>query len=144
MPQNSFDNLKGYARYLLDNKMNDLILFSIIYAKEEKLGFIKDRSDKEMRFFLEASLTKFLTDIIEDNPIESQLQSLNNWIQSEKSEFPPQNVRHIEISIAYKIRKKVLLAYVEEYTPNLSYQKEIRDEMNILIHIIEKMAIQML
>jgi hypothetical protein len=144
MPQNNFDNLKGYARYLLENKLNDLVLFSIIYAKEEKLSFIEGRSDKELRMLLEESLTKFLTDIIEDNPIDRQLQTLNSWIQSDKSEFPSQKARHIEITIAYKIRKKVLLAYVEEYTPNLSYQKEIRNEMNILIHIIEKMAIQML
>jgi hypothetical protein len=144
MPQNNFDTLKGYARYLLDNKLNDLVLFSIIYAKEEKLSLIEGRSDKELRIFMEESLTKFLTDIIEDNPIDRQLQTLNNWIQSGQSGFPAHNVKHKEITIAYKIRKKVLLSYVEEYTPNLSYQKEIRSEMNILMHIIEKMTIQML
>ncbi|MFL5729811.1 MAG: hypothetical protein ACJ75J_10030 [Cytophagaceae bacterium] len=144
MPQADFENLKGYAGYLLDNKLHDLVLFSIIRAKEENLFIIKGQSDKKLRIFLEKSHTKFLTDIIEANPIDAQLALLYAWVNADQSGFPSRTIKHTEIIKAYNIRKKVTLAFVEEYTPNLFYQKAIRNEMNILLHIIEKMTLQLL
>jgi hypothetical protein len=133
----SFKNLQEYARYLKKNRVRELAKISVQLAKEHALN-TPFKSDEEMLHFLIGSFDNFLSDIIEKNPIEGPVDTLH------KSKALPvyYEMNRADIILAYKIRRHALNEFISEYTSDLSLQKEISREINILLLIIQKIAAQ--
>ncbi|MBX9851692.1 MAG: hypothetical protein K2X86_08020 [Cytophagaceae bacterium] len=139
-----FENLKGYASFLLEKKkLNELASKSILLAKQHNLVYVNYKSDKQLESFLTKSFKKFLTDITKDLAIDGSVETLNKWSRNEWLKTPKIKIYPSDISLGYLIRKRTLMDLMSYYTIDPTHRRKIEEELDMLLLIIEKTAISL-
>jgi PAS domain S-box-containing protein len=119
MKQLRFVHLPGFAQFLLDNKLDELVKKQLEFSREVNLPLLKvlEALPKEQLAELSKTSTAELLQFASANNLDEQIElSLKQWTQNLLPFMKREQVVADDITLSSMIRKKSLLHFLPQYT----------------------------
>lgn len=135
-----FEHLPKYAKYLLDNKLNEFVVVGIRFARELDLPMMKplakykeeeliDMSLESNKLELNAYINNSIADYIEMN--------LKNWVDNKlgnrkdgKGIIDKSEIVAEDLTLAYYLKRKLFSYFLYGYTQNVAVKQSIINEID--------------
>lgn len=126
-----YEYLKGYAKFLLDTHLNEVVSLNIERAKEVQLPLLalfKSLSEEELFAFSRQGIQKFLLDICEETAFKSHQESLERWKSNQIPLVPKDKIDARDVAFTPHVRKYALIKMLKHYTQDISlYEAVVQD-----------------
>lgn len=135
-----FTHFPGYARFLLDNKLNDFVLKQFEFSAEVEIPLMKllaHMPHDELMELSRASNAEILIAAAENKLTENITVSTQQWKQNLVPFFTREQVVADDITLVSLIRKKALLFFLPQYTADLNLALQIVCEIDKYIQVSE-------
>src|SRR3954447_15589200 len=131
-----FRYLPEYATYLLDNKLELLVVEQIRLSYELQLPlleYFKHLSREELKELSKPAMRNYLIHIIENRLDDFIQTSINTWKQNQLPMLTKNQIVSKDISLSILIRKRVFLKYITDYTTDAATILSIVEEFDTYI-----------
>lgn len=128
-----FGDIPDYARFLLHEKLEDVIRESLFQAREMEYPLLKyfDHMPEEQLLALSRiSQTEFLTYVINNNLNQQIEQSLDRWRENQLPLVDKDQIVGEDITMGSFLRKKVWMKFLPAYTSDTSLALSILTELD--------------
>jgi len=128
-----FKHLPGFAKFLLEEKMDELAKESLAVSREVNYPLLKYFAHLPEEYLLELSKTagkEFYTHAI-NNTLDEQLrQALDLWKQNQLPLISKDQVLAEDITLAGYVRRKVWTKFLRQYTTDVDLTLQILAELD--------------
>lgn len=128
----AFDHLKGYARFLLENHLDELTRCNIDRAREVQLPLLNlfaGFSEDELFAYSRKSLAELLTGLAEGTALQHQEASLQRWMSGGVPDIPVSRVDARDLVFSPHTRKYSLIKLLRRYTGDLDTYEAVVQEI---------------
>lgn len=140
-----FQEMKPYARYLLDNRLAELGEENLRMLQAYDLPllkFFRHLPEAELLKLVGQSVKEFLQDVTEDHAYTKGILSLIRWKENGLEGIPHVAVETADLVLTYSIRKRLLLKFLPYYTANCSQVVAIAQELEYFFSELEQRALE--
>jgi PAS domain S-box-containing protein len=128
-----FKHLPGFAKFLLEKKMDELAKESLAVSREVNYPLLKYFDHLPEEYLLELSKTagkEFYTHAI-NNTLEEQLKhALEQWKQNQLPLISKDQILAEDITLAGYVRRKVWMKFLRQYTDDIELTLQILAELD--------------
>lgn len=126
--------LPDYARYLLDNRLQELVTVGIRFMREADLPLLRPLSkfsEEELVALSIESNRQILEALAQNNISELIEQSAEKWIHNRLDIIDKNDIMAEDLTVGFFLRRKVFAYFLDAYTKNVVLQKFIISELDI-------------
>ncbi len=128
-----YNVLPVYARWILENKLNEFVLLSIQLCRKEELPLIAHLSrfsDEELVGFSTESNIQSLTGLAENTIEQHIFEQLKKWIDNKLGFVEQDEIVAEDLSIGQLIKRRGFYEFLDEYTTDKSLIKALIFEID--------------
>lgn len=129
----SFTYLHDYARYLVENHLDEFVLVGIRFSREAELPLLKPLSkfsEEELVKLGRESNRKLLTALAENKYAAHLEESSKKWLDNSMVILDREEVLVEDITMGFYLRRKIFSHFLDVYTKNVVLQKFIIAEVD--------------
>ncbi len=126
------NNLKGYARFLLANYLEEMAALSLQRAREVQLPLLElfnHYAEKGLLAYSRQNLQTFLTDLSEGVAFQSHLANLQRWKADLLPDVPSSSVDARDMAFSPHIRKYALYQLLSRFTRDVDLYQAVTQEI---------------
>jgi PAS domain S-box-containing protein len=130
----AFDHLKGYARFLLENHLDDLTHCNIGRAREVQLPLLKlfaGFSEAQLFDYSRRSLAELLTGLSQGTALQDQASGLQRWKSGGVPGVPASQINARDLAFAPHTRRYSLIKLLRRYTTDLNTYEAVVQEIEL-------------
>ena len=129
-----FDYLPSYAKFLLENKLDEFVKQQLHLSNEIKLPllkFFKDFTQEQFIALGTQTVTELLNCLAENKADEYIKTSLNNWLNNQLPFIAKNEIIAEDITLLSYIRRKNFNQFITCYTTDINLAIKILDEVDL-------------
>jgi PAS domain S-box-containing protein len=142
-----FSFLPEYARFLLENKLEELAALQIILFREFKpplFKYFEKRSDEELISLGTEGMRKLLSALTGKKTVEYIEYSLRDWLNNQLPQISRNQIEAEDITMISMIRRQIFRKFIGEYTTNFPMAIRILNEIDDFTTISETISLKLL
>jgi len=142
-----FTFLPSYARFLLENKLDELAVLQIDLVKEFKpplYRYFENRSDEELISLGYAGLSKMFCALASQETVEYIENSLRDWLNNQLPQISRNQIEAEDITMISLIRRRIFRKFIDEYTADLQTAVQIMNEIDDFTTLSETISLKLL
>ena len=139
--------LPGYARFLLDNKINELAVLQIHLFREFKpplFRYFENRTDDELISLGKDGMRKLLCALTDQKPVEYIENSLRDWLNNQLPQISRNQIEAEDITMISLIRRQIFRKFIPEYTNDFHTALQVLNEFDDFTTISETISLKLL
>lgn len=124
----SYPHFNNYARFLLDNHLEELVAYNVKRMTEEDLPFLKlfkGYSKEEFFAYLKNRLSDLLAAIAEDRAIENIREINTKWKAGNFPAVPATEIVITDIVLVHSLRKESFIRWIRKYTNDIDVYEQL-------------------
>lgn len=145
-PLLSFVALKGFAAYILENKLQDAGALNLQLAQEYNLPllqFVSHLSQEELLALSVKGQSDFYQQVLSDTAGSCAAEDIEKWrLNQHDIIVQREEVKLKDLVLTYSIRKQVSLKLLPDYTSDCHLLVEIMQELENFYSWLERLAVQ--
>lgn len=129
-----FNYLPQYAKYLLNNHLEEFVTIGIRFARELDLPILKPLTKVPEKELVKHSMdsSRVLLTALEEDKIASHVEdSLNKWIANKLEIIDKAEIAAEDLTLVYHIRRKQFSYFLYRYTQSAPIQASIFNEVDV-------------
>ena len=114
-----FTYLPAYARFIIDNVLNEVVIEQLNFAREVKIPLLKflDHLTEEQLIELSIQSNLEFYNFLADNDAEGQIKdSIEKWLNNQLPQIEKAQIRADDITLVNYTRKRILVNNLPKYT----------------------------
>jgi PAS domain S-box-containing protein len=142
-----FTFLPGYARFLLENKVDELAVLQIELFKELKpplFRYFENRSDEELISLGREGMRKLLCALTGQKPVEYIENSLKDWLNNQLPQISRNQIEAEDVTMISLIRRRIFRKFLAEYTTDFQTAVQVLTELDDFTTISETISLKLL
>ncbi|MFN6946491.1 MAG: PAS domain-containing protein, partial [Cytophagaceae bacterium] len=111
--------LPSYARFILENHLDELTLEDLRFAKEIDLPLLKllaEQTNNQVFEFIKISSGNILLEIAEGKAIEGAIEQNKKFEANQLENIPSERVLLEDVSLTFFVKKQSLFKFIAKYT----------------------------
>lgn len=132
----NFVYLPSFARYLLENKLDEYAEVQVRLLEEvdiPMMKFFRNLSSPELFELIKKSTSEFLTFLSENKAMEQITHSMQQWKTNQLPVIKKNEIQAEDITMASYLRKKVMLHFIVDYTSDPYQIVELIKEIDLFL-----------
>lgn len=128
----TFSSLKGFATYLLEEKLQEAGALNLKLAKQHKLPLLQQLAHLSEDDLVALSLKGqeyFYRQLLSDSAMERALDKLEAWKQDKLGDIRREKVKVEDLVLSYSIQKQVCLHFLPSYTEDCHQIIQLMQEL---------------
>jgi hypothetical protein len=142
-----FSFLPEYARFLLENRLEDMASQQIILFRELKpplFRYFDKRSDEELISLGIEGMRKLLFALTGHKPVEYIENSLRDWLNNQLPQISRNQIEAEDITIISLIRRQIFRKFITEYTADIQTAIRVLNEIDDFTTVSETISLKLL
>lgn len=142
-----FTFLPGYARFLLEHKLNELSVLQINLFREFKpplFRYFEKRSDEELVSLGMDGIRKLLSALATQKAVEYIENSLRDWLNNQLPQISRNQIEAEDITMISLIRRQIFRKFISEYTTDIHTALQVLNETDDFTTISETISLKLL
>ena len=142
-----FTFLPGYARFLFENKLDELAILQIDLVKEFKppiFRYFEHRSDQELISLGSSGLGKLFCALARHETAAYIENSLRDWLNNQLPQISRNQIEAEDITMISLIRRRIFRKFIDEYTSDLQTAIKIMNEIDDFTTLSETISLKLL
>jgi PAS domain S-box-containing protein len=125
--------LSAYARFLLTNRLDELVMTNLQKVKELNLPLLamfSDLDEAALLTYSRQSLTELLQSLATGNPLADQRQNMAKWKNNQIPGISHKKINVWDVVLSPQTRKYALLKQLRHYTTDLDVYEQVIAEID--------------
>jgi PAS domain S-box-containing protein len=142
-----FSFLPEYARFLLEKKLEELVVQQIVLFREFKpplFRYFEKRSDEELISLGTEGMRKLLSALGGQKSAEYIENSLRDWMNNQLPQISRNQIEAEDITIISLIRRQVFRKFIVEYTTDIQTAIRVLNDIDDFTTISETISLKLL
>ena len=142
-----FSFLPEYARFLLEKKLEELVVQQIVLFREFKpplFRYFEKRSDEELISLGTEGMRKLLSALGGQKSAEYIENSLRDWLNNQLPQISRNQIEAEDITIISLIRRQVFRKFIVEYTTDIQTAIRVLNDIDDFTTISETISLKLL
>ncbi|HEY0751839.1 MAG TPA: PAS domain-containing protein, partial [Chitinophagaceae bacterium] len=132
----SLTYLPEYARFILENRLNDYAHFQLQLSKELNLPLLNqlgDLSEDQLKELAKKSAAEFLQYLANNKARDQIKDSIDKWLTNRLPLIKTNEIVAEDITIVTYVRKQAFLRYLPDFSSNMEQVIEIIKELDLFL-----------